>query len=232
MSTNYGQSSSSKDREREDDGEHSGFLTGGSGCSGGQQLPSVNGTSGNNVLVGTSGNDTISGKGGNDTLSGGAGNDTIYAGSQSNPNTLGSAIMSGDGGNDKLIGGSGNDTLNGSNATLRGVGEIDTLTGGGGRDTFVLGDAQGSYYLGSAGLDYAKITDFSTTNDVIQLAGTAQDYTISYGSAGCHGSVASVSYHGDLIASISLGGTTPLDLTAGYFQFIPTTTDGGGGVPT
>jgi RTX calcium-binding nonapeptide repeat (4 copies) len=215
MSTNYEQSYSG-----------SGSTSG--SCSGGQQLPSINGTSGNNVLVGTTGNDTISGKGGNDTLSGGAGNDTIYAGSQSNPNTLGSATMFGDGGNDKLIGGRGNDTLNGTNATVRGVGEIDTLTGGGGRDTFVLGDAQGSYYLGTGNLDYAKITDFSTTNDVIQLAGTAQDYTISYGSSGCHGSVASVSYHGDLVASISLCGTTPLDLNACYFQFIPTTTGGGG----
>jgi Ca2+-binding RTX toxin-like protein len=172
---------------------------------------------------------------GNDTLSGGAGNDTIYASSQRNSNTTGSAVMYGDEGNDKLIGGNGVDTLCSINATARGVGEFDTLTGGGGADTFVLGDATGSYYLGSGTADYAKITDFSIANDIIQLGGTSADYTITYATVGggCHGvstTVASVSYLGDLVAQI--GGLTSgstLDLTASYFAFAGTT--GGGGAP-
>lgn len=44
-------------------------------------MPTINGTSGDDVLVGGGGNDTIDGKAGNDTITGGAGVDHIFGGS-------------------------------------------------------------------------------------------------------------------------------------------------------
>ena len=69
---------------------------------------------------------------------------------------------------------------------------IDTLTGGQGKDTFLLGDATsqtGFYYddglentVGTT--DYALITDFSLSQDVVQLAGTSADYTLGSSPSG------------------------------------------------
>lgn len=68
----------------------------------------LNGSSGNDVLVGGEGDDVLSGDGawwasGNDILIGGAGNDTLDGGN-------GADILQGGTGNDLLIGGAGNDT--------------------------------------------------------------------------------------------------------------------------
>jgi hypothetical protein len=79
--------------------------------------------------------------------------------------------LTGGGGNDTINGGNKNDILTGSDSTARGVGEVDTLTGGGGRDKFVLGDANGAYYVGKGKDDYATITDFNIFQDSISLGG-------------------------------------------------------------
>jgi Ca2+-binding RTX toxin-like protein len=79
--------------------------------------------------------------------------------------------LTGGGGNDTITGGNKNDVLTGSDSTARGVGEVDTLTGGGGRDKFVLGDANGAYYVGKGKDDYATITDFNIFQDSISLGG-------------------------------------------------------------
>jgi Ca2+-binding RTX toxin-like protein len=60
--------------------------------------PTLNGTSGDDVIVGLDGNDTIDGMGGNDTICGNDGNDTIEQGS-------------GPDGTDVVFGGSGTDTI-------------------------------------------------------------------------------------------------------------------------
>ena len=92
---------------------------------------------------------------------------------------------------DTLIGGDGNDRLagvpaSGSTAVTLGRGQIDVLTGGLGADTFVLGDARGVFYddrtnnnLGSA--DYARITDFRSGEDKLQLRNANYFTTLSNG---------------------------------------------------
>lgn len=85
--------------------------------------------------------------------------------------TSGNDILYGEGGNDTLKGGNGNDTLDGGNGddTLNmGLG-TDTATGGSGEDVFAFESAS----LGS-GVD--TITDFSTTDDVIDLRNLLEGY--------------------------------------------------------
>jgi hypothetical protein len=93
--------------------------------------------------------------------------------------------MIGGGGNDALIGGSGgNDTitsnsLNGTNETVKGIGELDVLVGGAGSfNTFILGDISNSYYVGQGDGDYASIVNFNADYDTIQLSGTAENYNL------------------------------------------------------
>jgi Ca2+-binding RTX toxin-like protein len=92
---------------------------------------------------------------------------------------------------DTIIGGAGNDTLAGVTAaglTAAALGQrqIDVLTGGIGTDTFVLGDARGVFYddrsngnLGTA--DYARITDFQTGIDKLQLRNANYFTTVTNG---------------------------------------------------
>ncbi|MEO1523571.1 MAG: calcium-binding protein, partial [Cyanobacteria bacterium J06633_2] len=89
----------------------------------------------------------------------------------------------GGGGDDTLVGGSERDILNGTNAQRRGVAEHDVLTGGAAGDRFILGDAQTAYYLDGHSTqlgfaDFALITDFDSSEDVIQLHGTAGNYRL------------------------------------------------------
>jgi len=149
-----------------------------------------------NTADGAGGNDTISGKGGRDELKGGTGNDTINGG-LGGDRLLGDAgqdTVAGGVGQDTLMGGAGNDVLfgNSNRDRLTGVdpdsvnpgrGEVDRLSGGSGLDVFVLGNAATAFYNdGKPNLagkqDYALITDFKPT-DVIQLHGSAADYTLT-----------------------------------------------------
>jgi hypothetical protein len=178
----------------------------------------IQGTTGDDPnLVGTGSNDVIYGNGGEDIISGLGGNDTIYAGNPNDSTNTFSTIY-GDGGNDTIIGGSGINILSGSNDTLLGAGEQDTLTGGGtgSINLFVLGSAQGGYYVGGGNNDYANIFNFDSNSDFIQLTGSAADYTITY-----NGGVASVFQTtptgSDLIANIN--SATGLDLTGSYFSY-------------
>ncbi len=136
-------------------------------------------------------NGTISGMGGNDILTlegkgdlfGGAGNDVLTGGAQSN-------LLVGGVGNDQIDGGKGRDIITGveQGVAFAGIGEVDVLTGGEGADVFRLGDVSQVYYddgeLLSQGLgDYAVITDFAK-GDVIELHGSASDYTLGSNSQG------------------------------------------------
>lgn len=116
-------------------------------------------------------------------MSGGRGNDELYGG-EGNDNLFE------DFGNDILFGGGGDDTLQGSAllarptkeenssiSNLTGETEIDILTGEAGKDTFVLQATALSgfvdlapLYVNNGNNDYAVITDFNKSDDVIQLA--------------------------------------------------------------
>jgi hypothetical protein len=106
------------------------------------------------------------------------------------------------------------------NQVINGTPCNDTLRGNNyGSDTLVLGDAQGSFYLGKGNVDYAEIHNFGRCNDLIQLAGSAQDYSISYANG-----ISSV-YHKDACGCMDLvaqvdSACSPLDLTANYFQYV------------
>ena len=89
----------------------------------------------------------------------------------------GNDFLYGGTGSDTLEGGAGNDVLDGSDAIAAGYFETDILGGGLGADTFVLGNANQAYYLGGGDKDYALIRDFNAAEDIIQLHGSASDYT-------------------------------------------------------
>jgi hypothetical protein len=121
--------------------------------------------------------------------------------------------------NDTLRGNSsGRDTLVGTTAVARGVGERDVLIGGDASDTFVLGDTRGSFYVGKGNADYAEIQSFNRCNDGLQLAGSAQDYTVSYAN-GISSIYSNVGGSQDLIATVN-SGCNAIDLTAKYCQFV------------
>jgi Ca2+-binding RTX toxin-like protein len=98
-----------------------------------------------NVINGTPGNDNLTGTSGNDIINGSEGDDVLTG-------LRAWDVLNGGDGNDILSGGKGFDNLNG------GLGN-DTLEGGAGNDVFVLG----------AGLGVDTISDFTNSQDTIQL---------------------------------------------------------------
>ncbi|HEY9605288.1 MAG TPA: calcium-binding protein, partial [Allocoleopsis sp.] len=120
------------------------------------------GNSYNNAITGNAGNNSLSGGAGNDTLTGGDGNDTLVGGT----------------GNDSLSGGNGVDYLNGYSTSLTGGTEYDTLVGGAGTDYFILGGSWGVSYQGSA---YATIADWNPAQDLIEVRGSASQYSLVTG---------------------------------------------------
>lgn len=156
--------------------------------SGGNGKDRIFGDTGNDTINGDIGNDQINGASGFDVLSGGNGNDRIFGDSEDD-------FLFGDNNNDELTGGTNNDYLDGGNGNDKLIGvnttfgfgafEIDTLIGGAGNDTFVLGDASNIYYddgisSSNGESDYAFIVDFNSSNDFIQLKGTADLYRLDF----------------------------------------------------
>jgi Ca2+-binding RTX toxin-like protein len=129
-----------------------------------------------------------------------------------------------------LKGNQGKDILIAVNpdAANPGMGEVDWLTGGGNADTFVLGDATGVYYRhpndAAEGMkDYAMITDFQSSEDVIQLHGSAADYRLETTSQELPAGTAIYQINGvnneqkDLIAVVQ--NVSNLNLDESYFAF-------------
>jgi Ca2+-binding RTX toxin-like protein len=162
------------------------------GGTGNDELYGVNGQ---NLLDGGEGNDLLYGGLGVDDLFGNLGNDFIYAnaGNDNLSGGDGDDQLFGQEGNDILLGGNGNDILVGvSTTTDLGRGTIDILTGGGGGDRFILGAVGKIYYddaiTATAGMnDYGLITDFVSTEDIIQLSGQATDYILGASVSGING---------------------------------------------
>ncbi|MDZ7963062.1 MAG: choice-of-anchor I family protein [Aulosira sp. DedQUE10] len=151
----------------------------------------INGTSGNNILIGTdkvdiirglAGNDLITGNQNNDFLYGGSGNDALEGGN-GNDNLYGEdgndALLGGNG-NDTLYGGSGNDALEGGNGNdnlygedgndaLLGADGDDLLVGGKGRDILTGGSNSDRFYLTGTG-EFDTIIDFNSNVDKIVIS--------------------------------------------------------------
>ncbi len=122
-------------------------------------VPTILGTSGDDVIVGTSGNDVISARGGDDVVRGGGGHDVICGDG-------GSDLLIGNDGADRLFGGNGADILEGRRGrdTLHGEGGADTLRGNLGRD-LLLGGLGSDTGKGGPGLDNCDTESEATCDD-------------------------------------------------------------------
>lgn len=111
-----------------------------------------------------------------------------------------------------------------------GTGEVDVLIGSSGADSFGVGFGRSSsnstiqrFYLGQGNNDYAYIVNFESGKDVVQLAGSPNDYTTTTGAFSFAGNRTGVSifYQGDLVAAVEGVSSLQLvgqDTTAGYFS--------------
>jgi len=131
-----------------------------------------------NLINGTPGNDNLTGTSGNDIINGSEGDDLLIG-------LRASDVLNGGDGNDILSGGKGFDTLNG------GLGN-DNLVGGAGKDVFVLG----------AGLGVDTISDFTNSQDTIQLINGLTFGQLSI-SPGTNGTLIKVAGSGEVLASLT-----------------------------
>ncbi|NEO98662.1 MAG: hypothetical protein F6K58_08270 [Symploca sp. SIO2E9] len=203
------------------------FLNGGVGkdtLSGGKGSDRLQGSSGNDSLDGGVGNDRLWGGRDNDLLNGGEGNDTLL-GQQGNDylwGDQGSDLLKGGSGNDTLVGGKGNDQLVGEvgNDVLIGSTGRDFFKGGRGKDRFVLGDTKGIFYKADSNQDYATISDFQHSQDVIELKGKASNYHLSATSKNGISGTGIFTTKGELIAIVQNTESSELNLNADYFNYI------------
>ena len=180
---------------------------------GGSGNDTINTGDNDDEIDGGAGNDNITSGGGSDVIFAGDGNDRVIAGSTANlgesienDNDLidgegGDDLLFGEFGDDDIFGGAGNDTLDGGGLTTTNItppdfgGEItniepienagvDFLTGDAGADTFVFGVEAGAYYASEGFDDVGIVTDFNSTEDKIQLSGSAEDYVLELTSEG------------------------------------------------
>ncbi|MGB7057441.1 MAG: ExeM/NucH family extracellular endonuclease [Geitlerinemataceae cyanobacterium] len=189
----------------------------------------VSGGDGNDLLLGSRGNDILDGGADDDTLNGGWDDDTLTGGDGIDRviGRDGNDVLIGGLQGDRLFGGEGNDTLIGVDDSLAtpGAGEIDVLWGHTNPDLFVLGNANGAFYVdgGTAAQRNSGrgvVADFDGAEDTIQLAGSADNYRIVetdslarifYGEVG--------SPKNELIGLVR-GDFSSLDLSAGYFSYV------------
>ena len=183
----------------------------------------ISGLQGNDKIFGDRGSDVLSGNQNDDYLDGGKGRDTI-AGGEGNDTLIGGL------GNDLLQGDAGNDILTGvdTNAINPGLEEVDTLTGGGGSDIFRLGDASTTYYdnrndADAGDGDYALITDFNASEDIIQLHGNVSDYllvSLSQSNLPSTAIFRKTAGQNELIGILQGGSNLSLQASSNYFKFV------------
>lgn len=107
----------------------------------------LQGGGGRDALLGGDGDDSLQGDNGHDILRGGEGNDSLDGGA-------GKDTLKGDAGNDLLLGGDGNDGLSGGDGddTVNGQMGRDTLLGGDGNDC-LFGGGGADVAIGGLGVD-------------------------------------------------------------------------------
>lgn len=182
-----------------DGGDGDDLLNGGTGAD------VLFGGAGGDTLKGDVGKDVLVGGEGEDTLEGGSGNDTIY-GLEGVFNSVGNdgnqIALSGFTGSetnvaaDELFGNANDDTLY--------MGNDDVASGGDGSDTFVVGT-----WLENG--NDARITDFSDTDDSVEIMYSAADGapTVTYNDLG---SGVEIIVNGDTVALVT--GATAAGLAA------------------
>ena len=141
------------------------------------QVPTIVGTPGDDVLVGTDGpdvivslggDDIVQGNGGDDYICGGAGEDLLRGGAGDDTvlgddgddtifGNAGQDFLSGRAGNDHMVGGSGSDNVRGDRGddSLFGMTGFDIVNGGPGVDE-VWGGAHDDVLLGGTGADVLR----------------------------------------------------------------------------
>ena len=128
------------------------------------QFDIISGNDGNDSIYGLKGNDSLTGGNGNDYIDGGFGNDTIQ-GSANNDTLYGRD------GNDTLQGSTGNDLIYGDNGndSIAGDAGLDSVYGGYGNDTIndvVNGDTSAEFIDAGGGNDTIQV-DSSFNNDTL-----------------------------------------------------------------
>ncbi len=119
---------------------------------------------GDDLVYGSAGHDKVGSRGGADIVYAGEGNDTVFGGASDDRD-----VIFGGGGNDELYSGAGNDEVDGgagADLIYDAVGN-DRYAGGSGADTFIFASANGD----------DTITDFSVSEDVLNLASTITGFT-------------------------------------------------------
>ncbi|MEL4898426.1 Calx-beta domain-containing protein, partial [Crocosphaera sp. Alani8] len=101
------------------------------------------------------------------------------------------------------------------------TGLIDSQSGTVNADTFVLGDASESFYDNYGQQDYAEISDFDLTQDIIQLHGLAENYYLGSSPSGTddQGIFLEVSGMEDELVGI-VKNTNTLDINSNNFTFV------------
>ena len=133
--------------------------------------------------------------------------------------TTGSDIITGSTGNDRISG----VLAHGTSAKAMGASQIDVLTGGSGADVFVLGDKRGLFYNdrinGNLGIgDYARIRDFTSGVDKIQL------FSASYLTSASQGNT-SLYWDRNSNGKLNLTGSNQDELIAIFTNSSPTSAD-------
>ena len=133
--------------------------------------------------------------------------------------TIGSDIITGSTGNDRISG----VLASGTSTKAMGGSQIDVLTGSSGADVFVLGDKRGLFYddriNGNSGLrDYARIQDFTSGVDKIQL------FSASYLTSASQGNT-SLYWDRNGNGKLNLTGSNQDELIAIFSNSSPTSAD-------
>jgi len=133
--------------------------------------------------------------------------------------TTGSDIITGSTGNDRISG----VLASGTSTKAMGGSQIDVLTGSSGADVFVLGDKRGLFYddriNGNSGLrDYARIQDFTSGVDKIQL------FSASYLTSASQGNT-SLYWDRNGNGKLNLTGSNQDELIAIFSNSSPTSAD-------
>lgn len=133
--------------------------------------------------------------------------------------TIGSDIITGSTGNDRISG----VLASGTSTKAMGGSQIDVLTGSSGADVFVLGDKRGLFYddriNGNSGIrDYARIQDFTSGVDKIQL------FSASYLTSASQGNT-SLYWDRNGNGKLNLTGSNQDELIAIFSNSSPTSAD-------